>query len=250
MVITAKLQNQLLEIIRDQPRWVEIRAQLLNGRGEVVGWDQATGSGVIRSTAAPLAGIVGQPTAEVVHAALAPMSRDTELIVMPESRQWIESVLPDWEACPATLHTRPENMALPPQRKDVDVRLFDRFDDELFALLLPDLQEEVKQWSAPGPAAAAVVNGRAVSLVYAGAVTESWFDVSVDTSPEYRRRGLAEACSRALIERMRQQGRCCVWGALDDNQASLKLAAKLGFVPVDRLVVFIRGDVHDTRHQG
>lgn len=239
-----------LAVVTDQPRWVELRAQLLNGKGEVVGWDGATASGAIRSRAAPLAGIVGLPRAEVVQATLAPMPRETELIVMPEARQWIEAALPDWHGCPATLHTQPESLELSPPRADINIRLFDRVDDQLLALLTPDLRDEVKHWSAPGPAAAAMVERRAVSLVYVGAVTESWFDISVDTSPVYRRRGLAEACSLSLIERMHQQGRRCVWGALDDNEASLKLAAKLGFIPVDRLVVFIRGDVHDTRHQG
>jgi hypothetical protein len=34
------------------------------------------------------------------------------------------------------------------------------------------------------------------------------------------------------------QGRRPVWGALDSNLPSLRLAARLGFRPVDRLVVF------------
>ncbi len=36
----------------------------------------------------------------------------------------------------------------------------------------------------------------------------------------------------------RQRGREPVWGALESNEPSMKLAAKLGFVPVDRIFVF------------
>jgi RimJ/RimL family protein N-acetyltransferase len=32
-----------------------------------------------------------------------------------------------------------------------------------------------------------------------------------------------------------------IWGTLETNEASLRLAAKLGFRPVDELVVFERG---------
>ena len=47
---------------------------------------------------------------------------------------------------------------------------------------------------------------------------------------------------RELIERMRERGKEPVWGAEDTNVASLRLAAKMGFVPVDRLVLFAPPD--------
>ena len=40
---------------------------------------------------------------------------------------------------------------------------------------------------------------------------------------------------------MRREGREPVWGALASNTPSLRLAAKLGFVPVDEIVVFSKG---------
>jgi RimJ/RimL family protein N-acetyltransferase len=39
---------------------------------------------------------------------------------------------------------------------------------------------------------------------------------------------------------MRKLGKAPVWGALESNEASMKLAEKLGFTPVDRLIVFQR----------
>jgi hypothetical protein len=44
-----------------------------------------------------------------------------------------------------------------------------------------------------------------------------------------------------MIARMREDGREPVWGALASNVASLELARKLGFAPVDGIVVFSRG---------
>jgi RimJ/RimL family protein N-acetyltransferase len=67
------------------------------------------------------------------------------------------------------------------------------------------------------------------------------WDVSIDTLEEHRGRSLGAAAVRFMIEYMRGEGRDPVWGALESNRASLRLAAKLGFVPVDRIVVFSRG---------
>lgn len=45
---------------------------------------------------------------------------------------------------------------------------------------------------------------------------------------------LVEARAGTLAE----QGRMPVWGALESNTASARLAAKLGFNPVDTIIVF------------
>ena len=86
--------------------------------------------------------------------------------------------------------------------------------------------------------AAAFVNRQPVSFCYAGAMTESLWDVSIDTLPGYRRRGYAALCVTYLIYHMLAKGRHPVWQALEDNPASWRLARKLGFVPVDELALF------------
>jgi predicted GNAT family acetyltransferase len=65
--------------------------------------------------------------------------------------------------------------------------------------------------------------------------TPGWVDVRA-----YRRRGLAAACVEALIVRLRATGREPVWGALADNEPSLRLARRLGFAPVADITVFRR----------
>jgi hypothetical protein len=44
-----------------------------------------------------------------------------------------------------------------------------------------------------------------------------------------------------MIDHMRRERREPVWCALESNSASLRLAVKLGFTPVDAVVVFSRG---------
>ncbi len=40
------------------------------------------------------------------------------------------------------------------------------------------------------------------------------------------------------IPELAEQGRMPVWGSLESNTASARLAAKLGFNPVDTIIVF------------
>ncbi len=81
------------------------------------------------------------------------------------------------------------------------------------------------------------MDGRAVSFCYAALPTETLWDVSIDTLAAFRRRGLAAACFALAVETLSKTGRRPVWGAVDSNVASLQLAERLGFRPVDRLAV-------------
>jgi GNAT superfamily N-acetyltransferase len=91
------------------------------------------------------------------------------------------------------------------------------------------------------PVAIASVDDLPVSFCYPVWRTESLWDVSIDTIEQQRRRGLAAHVVRAMIADLRQQGLQPIWGALESNGASLRLAARLGFVPVDEAVVISRG---------
>jgi len=82
--------------------------------------------------------------------------------------------------------------------------------------------------------------GAPVAVCSAGAVTETLWDVGIDTLAGHRRRGHATAAYRALAAHLAETGRDPVWGAEDTNVASLRLADELGFEPVDRLAVLTR----------
>jgi predicted GNAT family acetyltransferase len=104
--------------------------------------------------------------------------------------------------------------------------------------LPPELRPELEDTIKISPIAAAFVDGHPVSFCYAGSQTESLWDVAIDTLEEHRNQGHAARCAAYMIEHMRQRGKQPVWGVEETNAPSLTLAAKLGFVAVDELVVF------------
>ena len=87
----------------------------------------------------------------------------------------------------------------------------------------------------PGPdvttVAAVFVNGTAASFCYPCWRTETLWE-SRSTRSSVPRSCARRHAVRFMIERMRDQGREPVWGALESNTSSLRLARKLGFAPV------------------
>jgi RimJ/RimL family protein N-acetyltransferase len=79
------------------------------------------------------------------------------------------------------------------------------------------------------PILAGFVGGVAVGFAYCASMTETLADISIDTIESYRRRGIATAVVSQLIDGIVAGGRSPVWGAVEDNVASLALAASLGF---------------------
>jgi hypothetical protein len=81
------------------------------------------------------------------------------------------------------------------------------------------------------------VDGAPVSFAYAPWRSARWFDVSVDTLASARQLGLATIVASAMIRAEQRLGREPVWGADAANAASLALAKRLGFVPIDEIWV-------------
>jgi predicted GNAT family acetyltransferase len=86
--------------------------------------------------------------------------------------------------------------------------------------------------------AASLADGRPVSFCCAEDETEGLWDIAIDTLEGHRRRGHAARCVAWMVAEMRRRGKEPVWAAEETNPASLRLAAKLGFVPADELVLF------------
>lgn len=233
------LLHKLASSLPDIPRWVETRSMLLSGRGELFGVDETgTLSFVVGSPEMELISVVGVPAKEAILEAAAANSNEAEILAMPENSRHVAEALPDWKSIPATLHMLGDKPRLP--ERSSNVRLLAPSEIEALRNLPPDLKEELATASRYSPMAATIVEAAPVSFCYAGSQTESLWDISIDTLAEYRNKGYAAACVTYMIELMSQQKKQPVWGALETNVASLRLAAKLGFVAVDTIMVLQR----------
>ena len=127
-----------------------------------------------------------------------------------------------------------------PRIVEGEVRPFRASDLATVADDLPEeLRSELEVALARGaPAVAALTDGRPVSFCYAADETEGLWDISIDTLEPYRRQGYAARCVSYMVDEMQRRGKEPVWAAEDTNLPSMRLAAKLGFVPVDGLLLF------------
>ncbi|MGD9720712.1 MAG: GNAT family N-acetyltransferase [Pirellulales bacterium] len=101
-----------------------------------------------------------------------------------------------------------------------------------------DVQQEIARFRDACTVFVGVVDGRVVCVAYAPWASESWADIGIDTHEEFQNQGIGTQVAAALIESILAAGKQPVWGAEEDNGASLRLADKLGFrTPAGRLWV-------------
>ncbi len=242
----------LASLLPDEPRWIDLRGLLLSGRCNL--WTEADPEHgfVAGSWDFPFASLYGSPRpgliAEAVAAGRAACAgrypaEEWQLLVVPEDRPRVATALPGWRPRGITLHrwegTLPRADAGSGAGPGAEIRLLPD-GHRAAGLDLGRFPESSRReyeidWVANRPAAVAVVDDRPVSLCYAAFTTERLWDVSIETLEPYRRRGLAAACFLTLAALMAADGRAAAWGAMDDNPASLGLAARLGFVRDARL---------------
>jgi len=238
---------------------------LLAERAEVVGlredgalhfvtWDRATGAVTV----------VGVPDAAAIRQAVQARRLQYEgVLCQEESAGHVARALPGWRREAAILHLQvdssrlpalepmgpggmhmrpfysPQALPVPGDRVDEDVVIRFLSSDEVENVKAPeDLKRELTLAVLLGRVAATVVGKEPVSFCYAGPVTESLWDVSIDTLEERRRRGYASLCVAFMVDHMHREGKRPVWGAAESNAASLGLARRLGFGEVDRVVLF------------
>jgi len=207
---------------------------LLSGECELLGLEEGGDvSAVVRNTGFPLISVVGCPSEATIREAAAGR-RDHEIIVPPENEDLVAAALPGWESARATLHLLEDEGRLPPVPAG-SVRLLDPAELDSIEELPPDLRAELTSAVQSFPVAVSLEEGRPVAFCYADR-TEGLWDVAIDTLEGHRRRGHAARCVAYMIWHLRPLRP--VWGAENTNRASLGLAAKLGFVPVDELLLF------------
>ena len=226
----------MIALIADEPRWVEIRSLLLSGRARVEVASTIPPAFVVVRPDIAQGGVIGQPPHRIIQA----MAADAdEILVESEHAEWVAQALPGWTFELAILHVLGGAPRLPHVAPGL-VRRISRGELAGWPEIPRDLREELHEAEAETPIFAAFAGERPAAFCYAGAVTESLWDVSIDTLAPFRRQGYAARCAAFVIEHMRAVGREPVWGSLTSNVASVRLAAKLGFVPVDTIFVFAR----------
>jgi GNAT superfamily N-acetyltransferase len=90
-------------------------------------------------------------------------------------------------------------------------------------------------WASPDAFYAAGIGylylhqGTIVSLCFSGFVSGDTHAIDVQTEATYRRRGFAEAAGRAFVARGIERRLRLHWDCMDENEASQRLAERLGF---------------------
>ncbi|HEY5940808.1 MAG TPA: GNAT family N-acetyltransferase [Gemmatimonadales bacterium] len=223
-------------LLPDEPRWVEVRGMLLTGMGRPIG---AVATSPVTFVALHAgddqAAVVGRPPHELIQNAAASAK---ELLAVPENADWVAAAIPSWHLEPATIHTAPSLdliRAVPPGAiRELTIPELSGLPVQ-YAPLRDDLLVEARSGT---PVFAAFAGDQPAAFCYAGSVTERWWDISIDTLEPFRRQGYAAQCVAHVVQHMEREGRMPVWGATKSNTASARLAAKLGFTPVDTVVVF------------
>lgn len=231
-------RDRLRSLLPDLPRWIETR-DLLSCRTCPLHVDpqaEQPSFVVVDDVLGKMASVVGHPAAALIREAVAD---SRELLAFQENVTHVRSALPEWRAEGAILHVldRGPEAPAPPRHatrylRPGEVRSLNHLD--------PELLEELAAAEDEGVEIAAAFDGELpVAFCYAGAASETLWDVAIDTALPYRRRGFAQAAAYHVIGDQADRGLTPVWGALETNVASIGLARKLGFVEVDRIWVLV-----------
>ncbi|MXY44212.1 MAG: GNAT family N-acetyltransferase [Dehalococcoidia bacterium] len=111
-----------------------------------------------------------------------------------------------------------------------DRALFDGVPDDL----KPGMRGDVEIVLREGFVAGAVVDDRLVSVAHTNAITDRYADIGVFTHEDHRNRGYSTAAASIVASAIQKSGRTPVWSCGEDNLASLRVAAKVGFTEVSR----------------
>jgi GNAT superfamily N-acetyltransferase len=241
--------KSLAAALPDEPRWLETRAMLASRYAEVTGGETIESGFVVRVVhgAVSAVAVVGHPPAAAIAQAVAGTTELTPVIAQTSGATHVAEALRsspqrrrrgNWTSERAILHLREESAScsLP---VPAGVRLLTG--TESLDHLPAGLRHEITHARGFAPVAAVFIDSRPVSFCYPVWTTERFWDVSIDTLEAYRGQALGARAVSFMIDAMRQQGREPVWGALESNQPSLRLGAKLGFLPMGDIVVFSQG---------
>jgi GNAT superfamily N-acetyltransferase len=225
------------ELPGDEPQLVELNA-LLAASGAAVFRGTAERGFAVVSLGGDLAAVWGAPGAQPVQHAATRLKPGAELIAYSHNVATVGATLPDWSCRRAWQHVLAVETTLAASVPGEVGVISER---QLRDAAIPDaLRTEFLLAATRGPVVAAWTDGRPVSFAHVPWRTKRWWDVSIDTLPDFRRKGHAARAFAGLWRELRANGGAPVWGAEESNTASLHLAARLGFAWVAEVFVFRR----------
>jgi len=241
------LREELLRSVPDRPRYVRARGLMLSGRCRVVlGPEGRRGAGFFVGDPERhgICQAIHRPVTGLVSGLFDECSTCSRILTDPENAEHFASLLGDWEPRPATVHVHPAPGSIP--LLDGDVRLLspEDFADPgaarvraVFAAFGGEELQDLEFAAARMPTAAVWRGEQIVSYCWASHETETWWDLEGATAAAYRRQGFGRVAGAFLIAHMLERGKRPVWGALDANDASRRMAVASGFRAVDRMVL-------------
>lgn len=226
----------LAAVLPDTPSWVEARSLLLSGTAILRRSSDGEGA-VVLDPELPSGFHVGRADPDLLRdVAAAAAQEGFELVVQADAIENARAALPAWTLATATVLSPASPWPAGGRGDDLPAGVVICAPPAAAWLARVPEQDEIRFYAAMAAAIAlALVGDEVVAVCAAGDVTESLWDVGIDTVAQHRRGGHGTAAFGALAAHMAAAGRQPVWCAEDANVASLAMAARLGFVPVDRI---------------
>ncbi len=218
-----------LEWPPDEPKWIDVRSMLENGGARFGG-----GRDFVVCDAPPsrTLAVVGHPPRALVSQGIAAAADRFEVLAQEDNLDFVKELFPERTAEALEMFALVDEPPAPPPGGP-EVRLLTGA-DPLGHLPAP-LEREMIWARGQFRVWAVIADGWPVSFAYAHRSTRTFADTSIDTAPDYRRRGYARAACLHLFADVRERGMRPTWGAYASNAASRSLAAKLGFQSAGRI---------------
>lgn len=231
-----------IEPLTDEPRHVLANALLASADSRI--WSSSAGGIAVGGSigSVPLGVMIGPPDAFALSALSASLPPACYFLADAAYRNEVQAHLSGWTRSEAVLWSGAVSKASPQgicpgwSIEPVAPSSFrpadgwEHGDKEFFSAM-----------AVTGSLWALCCEGMQVSYLCITARTAAYADISIDTHPHFRRRGMARQLCRAVLSSLCTTGYRVVWGAETHNTASSALAEALGLVPVDRVDVWRNG---------
>ena len=225
------IRQSLLDSTPDVPLWAATRYLLQHG-GRITSDD--TGA-IVANRDRDFLSVIGAPSKDTIADAVSHATDDAEIIVQCDMVDRVHDAtgLPGKRAHLHLLDGTDPVITLDP---NADLRFLESAPK---ALPDPDLAEEIADIYDQGIAISATwVDGQPVAFCYAVCESEAYWEVSIDTLSDHRRKGHAIQAFLHHYHAMKKRNLQPIWGAFDDNLPSVNLAHRLGFKPAHEIWEF------------